>query len=77
MSISRNRVRRKRAAAPASEQLSWLAVYDGQQCIGHALSRGKAGVEAFDVQDRSLGIFARLTDAIGACVHAFDDGGGR
>jgi hypothetical protein len=59
---------------PQTEQLHWLAIYDGQQCIGHALSRGKLGVEAFDVQDRSLGIYARLTDAIGACDRVFEGG---
>jgi hypothetical protein len=56
-----------------AKQLSWLAV-DGRQRIGHALSRGKLGVEAFDVEDRSLGIFARLTDAVGACDRAFNGG---
>jgi hypothetical protein len=29
-------------------------VYDGQRCLGHLLSRGKTGVEAFD---QSLGLF--------------------
>jgi hypothetical protein len=63
-----NFIRRK--AAPASEQLHWLAVYDGQQCIGHALSRGKLGVEAFDVENRSLGIFPSVKQALAA----FDGG---
>jgi hypothetical protein len=49
-----------------AEQLHWLAIYDGQQCVGHALSRGKLGVEAFDAEDRSLGIFHSLKDAIAA-----------
>jgi hypothetical protein len=34
-----------------------LAIYSGQSCIGHLLLRGKAGVEAFDSDDQSLGIF--------------------
>jgi hypothetical protein len=34
-----------------------LAVFDGQQCLGHLLPRGKAGIEAFGADDRSLGIF--------------------
>jgi hypothetical protein len=33
------------------------AVYDGQRCIGHLLLRGKLGVEAFDADNRSLGIY--------------------
>jgi hypothetical protein len=43
-----------------------LSVYDGQQCIGHLIRRGKAGVEAFDVEDRSLGIFSSQHEAIAA-----------
>jgi hypothetical protein len=32
-------------------------VYDGRTCLGHILARGKAGFEAFDRDDRSLGLF--------------------
>jgi hypothetical protein len=28
-----------------------LAVYDGRNCVGHLLDRGKSGVEAFDAND--------------------------
>jgi hypothetical protein len=40
-------------------------VYDGGQrrCIGHVLSRGKEGFEAFDVADRSIGIFQTQAQA--------------
>lgn len=34
-----------------------VAVYDGRACLGHVLGRGKAGFEAFDGDDHSLGIF--------------------
>ena len=37
-----------------------MSVYDGQRCIGHVVARGKAGFEAFDSDDRSLGIFASM-----------------
>jgi hypothetical protein len=53
-----------------AEQLHWLAIYDGQQCIGHLISRGKLGTEAFDAEDRSLGIFASVKQALAA----FDGG---
>ena len=33
-----------------------LSVYAGQRCLGFLLSR-RDGVEAFDIDDRSLGIF--------------------
>jgi hypothetical protein len=48
-----------------------LAVYAGQTCIGHLLSRGKVGIEAYDRDDRSLGIYPdqkAATDAIGKTV---------
>jgi hypothetical protein len=45
---------------------SWLAVTDGRVCIGHILNRGKSGVEAFDVDDRSLGLFANQHEAMAA-----------
>ena len=32
-------------------------VYDGQQYLGHVLARGKAGYEALDRDDKSIGIF--------------------
>ena len=43
-------------------QLSLLAspvqsVYNGQVCLGHIVSRGKCGFEAYDTDDISLGIF--------------------
>jgi len=37
--------------------LSMQAVYDGQRCLGHLLLRGKQGIEAFDADDHSLGIY--------------------
>lgn len=35
----------------------WLSVYDGARCLGHVLSRGPKGVEAFDQNDNSIGTF--------------------
>jgi hypothetical protein len=48
------------------KQSSWLAVYNGTTCIGHALWRGKTGVEAFNVDDKSIGLFPTLADATAA-----------
>jgi|RhiMethySRZTD1v2_1073278.scaffolds.fasta_scaffold5268912_1 hypothetical protein len=31
--------------------------YDGRKCVGHILGRGPAGFEAFDRDDKSLGLF--------------------
>jgi hypothetical protein len=45
-------------ATPSIDIMQALAVFDGQQCLGHILSRGKAGIEAFDQNDKTLGIFS-------------------
>ncbi len=49
-----------------SAQAGFLAVYDEQICLGYLLSRGKQGIEAFDCDDRLLGIFATQRDAANA-----------
>ena len=43
-------------------------VYDGQQCLGHVLARGKAGYEAFDRDDKSIGIFETQRQAASALL---------
>ena len=35
----------------------WQAVYIGQTCIGHILRRDRRGYEAFDRDEKSLGLF--------------------
>jgi hypothetical protein len=32
-------------------------IYDGRACLGFVLSRGRAGFEAFDREERSLGLY--------------------
>jgi hypothetical protein len=49
------------------ESTAWmLAVYDGRTCIGFLLKRGKAGVEGYDRDSKSLGIFPSQSEAAGA-----------
>jgi hypothetical protein len=50
---------------PASTT-SWMPVFEGQTCVGHVLSRGKTGYEAFDNDDRSRGLFPTKEAAIHA-----------
>jgi hypothetical protein len=57
----------RRAPPPASS--SWLAVTDGQHRIGHVLSRGRSGWEAFDANDVSIGIYPTQSAAIVALTH--------
>jgi hypothetical protein len=40
-----------------STQVDFLAVYSGQRCLGFLLPRGNVGIEAFDADDKSLGLF--------------------
>jgi hypothetical protein len=41
-----------------------LSVYDGRQCIGFVLPRGRQGFEAARADDQSLGIFPDKRDAV-------------
>jgi hypothetical protein len=43
-------------------------VYDGQQCLGHVLARGKTGYEGFDRDDKSVGIFPTTKQAANALL---------
>lgn len=56
-----------RRGAPSS---NWSSVYSGQQNLGHVISRGKCGVEAFDANEASLGIFATQAEAVAAVITA-------
>jgi hypothetical protein len=46
--------------------LSMLTIYDGRECIGHLYLRGKLGVEAYDSDDRSLGVYPNQNAAANA-----------
>ena len=45
-----------------------MVAYDGRACLGHVRGRGKAGFEAFDADNRSLGIFPSRRDAAAAIM---------
>jgi hypothetical protein len=47
-----------------------ISVYSGRECLGHVLARGKSGFQAFDVDDRSLGIYRTRSEAIAAVTEA-------
>ena len=51
---------------PSTAPLAY--VYDGQQCLGHVLSRGPKGYEAFDRHDRSLGLYPTGKQAANALM---------
>jgi hypothetical protein len=43
-----------------------LAVHAGQMCVGHIYQRSKAGFEAFNTDDRSIGLFGSQREAADA-----------
>ena len=43
-----------------------ITVCSGRDCIGFLLSRGRSGVEAFDANERSIGIFGDAKTAADA-----------
>ena len=59
--------RRPQRAAQAGEP-PMVAVYDGRACLGHVLGHGKAGFEAFNADDQSLGIFPSQREAAAAIM---------
>jgi hypothetical protein len=48
-------------------------VVDGGRCIGHLFSRGLLGVEVYDAEDRSLGLFPTNADAAAAVLARTDE----
>jgi hypothetical protein len=56
------RIDRQARSSPVSFQ-AFVAVYVGRECLGQVLPRGKAGFEAFDRDDRSVGIFSTQSAA--------------
>jgi hypothetical protein len=57
-----------RKSTAHAEGAPCTAVYAGQTCVGHILARGKAGHEAVDTDDVSLGTFANMKAAADAIV---------
>jgi hypothetical protein len=55
-------------AVPKPAAAAMLTVNDGQKCIGHIIARGKTGYEAFDVNDRSLGLYPSVKAAAAAVI---------
>ena len=47
-----------------------VSVYDGRQCLGHVLGRGPKGFEAFDRDDKSVGLFPTAKQAANALLIA-------
>lgn len=44
-----------------------LSVFDGRECVGFLLRRGRAGIEAFTADEKTLGTFATEREAATAC----------
>jgi hypothetical protein len=51
----------KRKWSPAPNM---LAVYSGQKATGFLIKRGRSGIEAFDVDGISVGLFSTMHTAI-------------
>jgi hypothetical protein len=60
--------RNKPSSSPAKNGAPMQSVYDSQRCIGHIFRRGRAGFEAFDHADFSLGFFPTELEAARAII---------
>jgi hypothetical protein len=49
-------------------------IYDGRACLGFVLSRGRAGFEALDRDERSLGLYPTTPAAANAVFAATENG---
>jgi hypothetical protein len=47
-----------------------FSVYNGRECLGFILNRGKLGHEAFDREQRSLGMYPTAPEAANAVFRA-------
>jgi len=54
----------------ARDGVAMLTVFDGRELRGFILARGRAGFEAFDAHEQSLGTFPSQRDAANAIVTA-------
>jgi hypothetical protein len=52
-------------SAPTTPMVS---VYDGRECVGFVLARGKLGFEALDRDEHALGIFPTQREAADAIM---------
>ena len=52
--------------SPRAYATAMRSVHDGRRCLGFIMPRGKAGFEAFDDGDFSLGLFPTPQDAADA-----------
>jgi hypothetical protein len=51
------KLKRSSPTPKATSTQPWCSVYSGRECIGHLVGRGPLGVEAFDRDDNSVGVF--------------------
>jgi hypothetical protein len=49
-------------------------IYDGRECLGFVLARGKLGFEALDRDERSLGLYPTAPAAANAVFDATENG---
>jgi hypothetical protein len=59
------------ARTPASNLVS---VYDGTLCLGHILRKPRVGFEAYDRNDKPIGVFASQSAAANALTDATKPG---
>jgi hypothetical protein len=58
------------ALPPNNSNNKLVSVYSGRDCVGHIISRGPQGFEAYDRDDRSLGFFSSQEAAAHALAGA-------
>jgi hypothetical protein len=67
-----NAYQARRRRSPEATIQRAVSVYDGRECVGFIIVRGKTDYEAFNRDERSIGTFKTQREAVGAIP---DNGG--
>jgi hypothetical protein len=60
----------KDVARQPGESRAFFYVHNGKECVGHVIARGKTGFEAYDADDKSLGVFPSSREAAAVLVRS-------
>jgi hypothetical protein len=63
----------RKAPEKAPDCSPFVSVYNDKTCIGFIINRGRAGFEAYDRDENSLGTFASEKDAADAISHSANE----
>jgi hypothetical protein len=58
----------------SSRTSTMVSVYEGTNCLGHVLRKPKVGFEAYDRDDKLIGVYPTAPEAANAVTAAAEEG---